>query len=133
MSYARRSEGGAIRGLRTFGRAREGGVAVVVALSIAVLVGSAALAIDLGRLYNAVTELDNAADAAALAAASQLDGATDVDPTKGACGRAIAAATNTVLLNSETFADNADDLNGPPVYTGPMGRGTVCCAVAGIR
>ncbi len=53
----------------TFGRAHEGGVAVTVDLSIGVLVGSAALALDLGRLYNAATELDNAADTAAIAAA----------------------------------------------------------------
>ncbi len=93
--------------LNTFGRAREGGVAVMVALSITVLVGSAALALDLGRLYNAVTELENAADAAALAAASQLNSGPS------SCARAIAAATNANLLNNETFADNSV---GPPVF-----------------
>ena len=107
MSSARLAKKGVTRALSAFGRAREGGVAVVVALSIVVLVGSAALALDLGRLYSAVTELDNAADAAAIAAASQLIG------TDESCARAIAAATNANLENLETFADNSA---GPPVF-----------------
>ena len=45
MTAARCPERGANRGLKTFGRAREGGVAVVVGLSIFVLVGAAALAL----------------------------------------------------------------------------------------
>ena len=110
MSSARPFKKGVTRGLSTFGRARGGGVAVTVGLSIAVLVGSAALALDLGRLYNAVTELDNAADAAALAAATQLDGN---DTVPGACMRAIATATNTLLENSETFAS---ETGGPQVF-----------------
>ena len=110
MTSTRYGKTGANKTLTSFGRAREGGVAVTVALSIAVLVGSAASALDLGRLYNAVTELDNAADAAAIAAASQLSG------TPNSCARAIAAATDTFLLNTETFADNANDPGGPPVF-----------------
>lgn len=54
---------------------RQGGaVAVMVGISIVVLVGFLALVIDLGHLYIAKTELQNGADAAALAGAKQLDG-----------------------------------------------------------
>lgn len=54
-----------------------GSVAVIVALSIFVLLGVIGLGIDLGRLYVTRTELQNAADACALAAARELDGASD--------------------------------------------------------
>ena len=52
-----------------------GAVAVLVALSMALLIGFAGLALDLGRLYVAKTELQNSADACALAAARELTGA----------------------------------------------------------
>ena len=42
--------------LRNWGRARDGGVAVTVAVMTAVLVGVLALSIDMARLYNASTE-----------------------------------------------------------------------------
>ena len=53
---------------------QNGGVAIVVALSLPVLIGMAGLALDLGKLYVTKTELQNAADACALAAAVELDG-----------------------------------------------------------
>jgi hypothetical protein len=74
------------------------------------MIGMAALAVDMGQAYNAATELGNAADAAALAGATQLDG------TSGACLRAIAAATNANLANVETFVSNPA---GPTVFIDP--------------
>ena len=53
---------------------QKGGVAIIVALSLPVLIGMAGLALDLGKLYVTKTELQNAADACALAAAVELDG-----------------------------------------------------------
>jgi len=54
---------------------RQGGaVAVMVGISMVMLVGFLALVIDLGHLYIAKTELQNAADAAALSGAKQLNG-----------------------------------------------------------
>lgn len=54
---------------------RQGGaVAVMVGFSIVLLVGFLAMVIDLGHLYVAKTELQNAADAAALAGARELNG-----------------------------------------------------------
>jgi hypothetical protein len=77
-----------------------------------VLVGVLVLSVDAARLYNAQTERSNAADAAAVAAATQLDGEV------GACARAIDAAINAQLANQETFASNR---TGPDVYISPVG------------
>lgn len=52
-----------------------GAVAVIVALSLVALVGFVGLALDLGKLFVAKTELQNSADACALAAARELTGA----------------------------------------------------------
>ena len=49
------------------GRQERGVVAIIVALSLVVLVGFAGLALDLGKLYVAKSELQNSADACALA------------------------------------------------------------------
>lgn len=56
------------------GRRQKGQVVVLLALAIFILVGFLAVVIDLGRLYVAKTGLQNAADAAALSGAKQLDG-----------------------------------------------------------
>lgn len=52
---------------------REGGiVTILAALSLAALIGFAGLVLDLGRMYVNKTELQNATDACALAAANEL-------------------------------------------------------------
>ncbi|MFW5330452.1 pilus assembly protein TadG-related protein [Hydrogenophaga sp. ZJX-1] len=53
-------------------RRERGAVAIILGLTLAVLIGFAGLAIDLGRFFVIKTELQNAMDACALAAASQL-------------------------------------------------------------
>jgi len=61
-------------------RDETGAVAVVVALSIVVLVGMAALAVDAGYLYSVRRQLQTAADAAALAGCRvMVDGGSDGD------------------------------------------------------
>ncbi len=57
-------------------RTQGGAVAVIVALSLAVLIGVVGLALDLGKLYIVRSELQNSADACALAAVRDLTGAT---------------------------------------------------------
>ncbi|RQS69538.1 pilus assembly protein TadG [Burkholderia sp. Bp8963] len=54
---------------------QRGVVAVIVAVTLAVLIGCVGLALDLGKLYVARSELQNSADACALAAARDLTGA----------------------------------------------------------
>lgn len=75
-----------------------GAVAPTVALSLFALIASGGIAFDYARLAAMDTELQQAADQAALAAATQLDGAT------GACARAAAAAAS--LLANETRFSN---------------------------
>ena len=94
-------------------RAREGAIAATVGMSLTVMAGVLALAFDLGKLYSVSTEFDNAADAAALA------GATQLDQSAGSCARAAAAAANVLLRNEETFADNPDPIN-PLIYIDPV-------------
>lgn len=52
---------------------QQGAVAIIVAISLVVLIGMLGLVVDLGHLYVTKTELQNAADAAALSGAKQLD------------------------------------------------------------
>lgn len=77
---------------------RGGAVAPTLALSLFALVAAAGIAFDYARMATMDSELQNAADQAALAAASQLTG--DV----GACSRAAAAAAN--MLTNSTFLSN---------------------------
>jgi len=80
-------------------KSRQGGaVAVMVGISMVLLVGFLALVIDLGRLYVAKTGLQNAADAAALSGAKQLNGSA----ARICCGAdsAVAMAITTAGLNT---------------------------------
>lgn len=52
-------------------------MAIITGLALAVLIGIVGLALDLGRMYVVKTELQNAADACALAAARELNGLSD--------------------------------------------------------
>ena len=76
----------------------DGAVAPVVALSLTALIAAGGIAFDYARMASLDTELQGAADQAALAAASQLDGQAD------ACARAAAAAS-TLVNNNTLFAN----------------------------
>ena len=83
---------------------REGGVvAIIVALSLVALIGFAGLALDLGRLYVNKTELQNAVDACALAAANELV----CEPGLGACPPAFLenAEAAGIFAASKNFQD----------------------------
>jgi len=77
----------------------DGAVAPTVALSMIALIAAGGIAFDYARLAAMDTELQDAADQAALAAASQLDHQT------GACARAAAAASS-LLSNQARFAND---------------------------
>ncbi len=80
-----------------------GAVAPIVALSLFALIGVGGVAFDYARLASMDSELQNAADQAALAAASQLDG------KDGACARAALAAS-TLIANNTRFANDGSGL-----------------------
>lgn len=61
------------RTLHRFGRDRRGAVSILTALGLTMLIGSAALAVDVGSLYLERRKLQGIADAAALAAAGRPD------------------------------------------------------------
>ncbi len=71
-----------------------GGFLVLAALTIVVLIGVAGLALDIGRVLVLRTEMQNAVDAAALAAAAELDNRDDAQ------ARAMDAARNTIIHSS---------------------------------
>lgn len=74
---------------RQLRRKQGGAVAIMVGLAILVLVMAISLVLDLGHLYIAKTELQNAADACALSAARELSGLS---------GDALGRATNAGIV-----------------------------------
>jgi Flp pilus assembly protein TadG len=113
------SSGGLLAGLRTLLRDERGVAAVYIGLSSVLIFGATALAFDIGRVMSLQTELQSAADAAALAGAAELDGQTN------AISRAKAAAGcpnggNTVQgafgTNSQTFATDGNGTSVSVVF-----------------
>ena len=84
-------------------RSESANVAATVALSLFGLLAAGGLAFDYARLASLDTELQHAADQAALAAASQLD------KKEGACERAVAAA-QTLVSNQTLFGNDGGGL-----------------------
>ena len=86
-----------VRGARQLALNESAAIAPLYAIGIFVLVGIAGVGFDYARMASLDSELQNAADQAALAGATQLDGKT------GTCSRAAAAA-RTFILNNTRFA-----------------------------
>ena len=76
------------RGKKRFGTDERGAVAATYALSLTALIAVAGVGFDYARLASMDSELQNAADEAALAGATQLDGSADAitNATKAASG-----------------------------------------------
>ncbi|HEY1142613.1 MAG TPA: pilus assembly protein TadG-related protein [Sphingomicrobium sp.] len=91
-------------------RNNDGAIAPTVALSLVALIAAAGIAFDYARVASMDSELQNAADQAALAAATQLDGQT------GACQRAASAASS-LLTNNTMFANETGGARGVVVPT----------------
>ncbi len=96
-------------------RRQKGAIAVVVAVSIATLVGAVGIVLDLGHLFVTKTELQDAADACALAAARELT----CDTAAGACapsylenaenaGITVAARNRVAFQHDVVVIDPAD-------------------------
>lgn len=87
------------RSVRSLSRNTDGAVAATVGLSLFALIAVGGIAFDYARLASMDSELQDAADQSALAAASQLDSQS------GACARAAAAASS-LLANQTLFAND---------------------------
>src|SRR5690606_10192586 len=81
-------------------RNETGAAAALYALALPALVAAAGIAFDYARVASMDTELQNAADQAALA------GATQLDRLPGAQTRAAAAAQGGLVTNSTLFAND---------------------------
>ena len=97
--------------LRRFGRTKivqdiKGATLIYVSVMMALLIGMAGVAIDMSRLSVAHTQAQAAADAAALAAARQLDGSVNsiIRATAAAQNAATALAANSQQFSSESDA-----------------------------
>lgn len=86
---------------RCFLANEDGAIAPLYALSLTALIAIGGIAFDYSRMASMDSELQNAADQAALAAASQLDGAP------GATQRAVEAA-NELVANQTRFANDGN-------------------------
>jgi Flp pilus assembly protein TadG len=95
---------GTRRGAVAFLRDSEGAVAFYVALIIVLLVAFVGIAVDFSRLYTTNSQAQAAADAAAIAAAYQLDGSSD------AITRATLAAQGTPLVNNDQNFAEGDEI-----------------------
>lgn len=93
---------------------QRGVVAIVVGLMLAVLIGFIGLALDGGRLYLTKTELQNAADACALAASYELTGSPTI--AAEAFNRADAAGRTVAQLNKFNFQGTA--IGAPDISVG---------------
>lgn len=81
---------------------QRGAVAIIVALALPVLIGFIGLALDLGKLYVAKTELQNSADACALAASRELTGVTAAQFGIAEAAGITTGQINLVMFQSET-------------------------------
>ena len=91
-------------------RRQRGAVAVIAAIALPILIGFAGLALDGGRLFMQKTELQNAADACALAASRELT----CDPSAGACAASY-------LINAENAGLAVAGRNRIDFQGGPLG------------
>lgn len=114
---------------RTNRTRQRGGIAIITALSLVVLVGFAGLALDGGHLYVTKTELQNGADACALAASYELTGSPiEAESFERAtnAGRRV-GTENGVDFQGGLIAAGAIDVTFAPTLDGPWssaGSGT---------
>ncbi|MEK7786562.1 MAG: Tad domain-containing protein, partial [Chloroflexota bacterium] len=87
----------------------KGVVAIIVALSLVALIGFVGLALDLGKLFVAKSELQNSADACALAAVRELTGANTNQLTLAEAAGITAGRRHDVLFQSEAITYTVDD------------------------
>lgn len=98
---------------------QRGAVAIIVALSLAVLIGFAGLALDLGKLYVAKTELQNAADACALAAAQAFVASTSSQFDIAEAAGEATGEMNRVVFQADQVAVDPVDIRYSTALSGP--------------
>ena len=114
------------RNLPSFVKEEDGAIAAIYALALVGLVTVAGVGFDYARMAGMHSELQNAADQAALAGASQLD------KTTGACSRAAVAAA-TLLTNESLLGKVENSSLAVTVASGGLDAEKVCDATGKIR
>jgi len=107
---------------------RRGAVAPLVAISCTVLIGFAALAVDVGMLYNVRAELQRTADSAALAAAWELYDQDRLTGTPYMADDILAArqtAADYAVINAVHGVFPTVDMNGANALDGDIVVGTL--------
>lgn len=91
----------------TLRKHQSGSVAVMVGLTLFVLIAFLGMTVDLGRLFITKTELSNAADACALAAAAELKGDADALNRAVSAGITVGSGTSGKPSNKVDFQSRA--------------------------
>lgn len=99
---------------------RRGAVAVYLAISSTVIIGMAALAIDISALYQAQSELQRSTDAAALAAAAELAAGVGIDVEDNAIEAADQLARMNNVFGREVYVQSASDVEFGAVDVDPV-------------
>jgi hypothetical protein len=90
-----------VRRLKIGHHGERGGISVIVALLMVVLLGFAAIAVDVGMLYSEKAQLQNGADAAALLVAQKC-ARSEADPNCSAISPLAASVVNGNALDGQT-------------------------------
>jgi hypothetical protein len=98
-------------------RMQRGAVSIMVAFMLVVMIGLLGLVSDLGNLYVRKTELQNAADAAALA------GARQINSEPGGLDAAASGAIQLALANASDFGKTPVSINESHIRFGPTPDG----------
>lgn len=101
-------------------RHQRGVVAVIVGILLVVLIGAVGLAVDLGKLFVAKTELQNGADVCALAASRELTGTSSNQLTIAEAAGIAAGSRNQVIFQHEAINVDVDSsVTFSEAFTGP--------------
>lgn len=103
------------------GKTRRGAVVVLIAIVVPIIAAFAALTVDVGVMYNAKTDLQRAADSAAMAAAARLADFSQGDPIQLARATAKAYAARNKVLNQAVAVDDGDITFGRAVVDAQTG------------
>lgn len=109
-----------------------GAVAIMTAFALIVLIAFIGLVVDLGYLYTRKTELQNAADAAALAGARELNG-TAAGVTAAAAQAIALAAANSSDLDATPVAITNANIEFGPLPDGPWSSVATAQAAPGDK
>ena len=101
-----------VRAVRRFAKHDEGAIAPLYALSLFGLIGMAGVGFDYARVMTLDTELQNAADQLALAAATQLDEQTDSISRAESAAKNYFASTSSNYSNITRISNIDDDGDG---------------------